>query len=113
MKTDHSTHPIPEVDANAFQSAIQKGIVVVGFGDPWSGPCRAESSMLEHLAAHVGPDVSVAEVNVDDAQDLAASLHIEVIPTVLLFKAGQLRQRFVGVLRESRVSEAIEAARAG
>jgi thioredoxin 1 len=70
-------------------------------------------AILENLASHVGPNVMIAEMNIDDARDLAVSLHIENIPTLLLFKDGQLRGRFFGVQPEARLAKAIEAARVG
>jgi len=113
MNSDHSNHAVKQLDAGSFAEAIREGIVAVDFGEPWSGPCRVQMAILENLASHVGPNVMIAEMNIDDARDLAVSLHIENIPTLLLFKDGQLRGRFFGVQPEARLARAIEAARVG
>lgn len=113
MNSGQSNPGVRQLDAGSFAEAIRHGIVAVDFGEPWSGPCRAQLAILENLAGHVGPDVTIAEMNVDDVQELAVSLHIENIPTLLLFKDGELRGRFFGVQREDRLARAIEAVRAG
>jgi thioredoxin 1 len=66
--------------------------------------------ILERVAERVGDRATVALVDVDGAPALAARFHVEAIPTLLLFKQGQVTRTFVGVHSESALTQAILAA---
>lgn len=109
MRPDCSSYGVRQLDTRSFAGTIQQGIVLVDFDEPWCSPCRTQLAILEKLAGRIGAQAVLAELNIDEAQDLAVRFHVQSIPTLLLFKDGHLRGQFVGVQRESRLTAAIQA----
>jgi thioredoxin 1 len=103
-------HVIEALDAQSFEARVQHGIVLVDFSEPWCGPCHMQLPILERVAERVGHRATVALLNVDETPALARHFNIEAIPTLLLFKDGQLIRTFVGVHSEAALTGAILAA---
>jgi thioredoxin 1 len=112
METNVISNDVQNLDARTFPETIQHGIVLVAFYEPWCAPWRLEQVRLEHLASRVGTHLTVGAVNIDKEPELAERFRVQCIPTLLLFKDGQLIQQFAGVLRESIVVKAVKAAAA-
>jgi thioredoxin 1 len=89
---------VQELDGQSFESWViqAEGNVVVDFWAPWCGPCKMVGPVLEKLAAEHNDRVSVAKVNVDENQELAARYGIMSIPTVILFEDGKVKSQIVG-----------------
>jgi thioredoxin 1 len=89
---------VKELDAQSFESTVlaAQGSVVVDFWAPWCGPCKMVGPVLEKMAGEHADKVSVAKVNVDDNQELAARYGIMSIPTVILFEDGKVKTQLVG-----------------
>lgn len=113
MNTNVSSNGIRELDAGSFDETIQRGIVLVAFYEPWCAPCHLEKIRLEDLAGRVETQIAIGAVNIDKEPELAYRFRVLCIPTLLLFKDGQLVREFAGVLRESAVIRAIQAAATG
>ena len=75
--------------------------VLVDFWAEWCGPCKMLSPILDELAEEYTGRVRIGKVNIDEFQDLAAQYGIRSIPTLLLFKKGQVAEQLVG-LRSKR-----------
>lgn len=99
-----------DLTQETFDARIAQGITLVDFWAPWCGPCRLQTPILESLAEKTAGKAVIAKVNVDDYPDLAARFNVRGIPTLILFKAGQPVQQFVGVQKETVLSQAIDAA---
>ncbi len=105
---------VPEFnDDNFDQEVLQaSGPVLVDFWAPWCGPCRQIAPVIEQLAGENTGTVKIGKLNVDDAPGSAQNYGVSSIPTLMLFKDGEVVERFVGVQPKSRLQEAINAVKA-
>ncbi len=94
-------------DAN-FGSQIQEGVTLVDSWAPWCGPCRMQGPILDRVAARTQGTVTVAKVNVDQAPGVSAAYGVQSIPTLLVFRNGEIVREFVGVQSEATLLAAVE-----
>ncbi len=100
-------------DDNFDQEVLQaSGLVLVDFWAPWCGPCRQIAPVIEQLAGENSGAVKIGKLNVDDAPGSAQNYGVSSIPTLMLFKDGEVVKSFVGVQPKSRLQEAINAVKA-
>jgi thioredoxin 1 len=83
--------------------------VLVDFWAPWCGPCRIIAPHLEELDSE-REDLTVVKINVDENPQTAAKYGIMSIPTLILFKNGQVAKQVVGALPKSRLQQELEPA---
>lgn len=83
--------------------------VLVDFWAPWCGPCKAIAPILEELAEEFAGKLRIAKVNIDENDTVAAEYGIRAIPTMLLFKGGQVVDQFVGMMPKSALKEKLSA----
>ena len=70
--------------------------VLVDFWAEWCGPCKMIAPVLDELATEYNGKVKIAKVNIDENQGLAAQYRVTAIPTLLVFKGGQVMEQMVG-----------------
>jgi thioredoxin 1 len=99
-------------DANFSSEVLESDqAVLVDFWAPWCGPCRQIAPMVEELAQEYAGSVKVAKVNIDDSPNLAMNYGVTSIPTLIVFKGGDVVQRFVGAQPKNRLQQALDAAK--
>ena len=81
--------------------------VIVDFWASWCGPCKMLSPVVEEISETVS-DVKVCSVNVDDEMDLASEFGISSIPTLLVFKNGEVANQSVGVLPKQAILDLVK-----
>ena len=77
--------------------------VVVDFWAAWCGPCKALAPILEEVGAELAGTVKVAKINIDEEEELAAQFRVMSIPTLLLFKDGEVVNKTVGLAPKEEV----------
>jgi thioredoxin 1 len=95
-------------DANFQAEVIESDTpVLVDFWAPWCGPCRVVAPVLEEIAGE-RPDLRIVKLNVDDNQQTAAAFDVLSIPTMILFKNGQVAKKIVGAYPKRKLEAEIE-----
>ncbi len=89
---------VRDVNTQEFDQLVSTSTlpVIADFWAQWCGPCRMVGPVLEKLAADHADKVAVVKVNVDENGELAARFAVMSIPTVIMFKDGQLQKQLVG-----------------
>ncbi len=90
-----------------FDGVIQKSDipVLVDFWAEWCGPCKLLTPVIDELAAEYSGKIKIAKVNVDQQANLAARYGIRSIPTIIIFKGGEVAEQMVGM----QAKEALKA----
>ncbi|RRJ96549.1 thioredoxin [Opitutaceae bacterium TAV4] len=101
---------IAQLTTDTFKTALTSTkLLLVDFWAPWCGPCKAIAPILDQIATELAGQVTIAKVNVDDNGELAAQYGVRAIPTMLLFKDGQLADTLVGMMQKDVIKQKIQA----
>ena len=106
---------VKEFTDQNFDSEVLKSDqpVLVDFWAEWCMPCRMLTPSFENIAQDYAGKVKVGKLDTDANRDVAMKYSISAIPTVILFRNGQVAQKFVGLRQERDFKEALDSARAG
>jgi thioredoxin 1 len=91
-----------------FDEEIKAGVVLVDFWAEWCGPCRRIAPIVEQLAGEFDGRATIAKLNVDDHPNTPGRFMIRGIPTLLLFKDGELAESIVGLAPKDELARLIE-----
>lgn len=103
---------IKHVTDGDFQAEVLENEhpVLVDFWAPWCGPCRMVAPVLEEIAKERGDDLQIVKLNIDENPETAAKFQVMSIPTLILFKDGDVAHKVIGALPKRRLDAELEPA---
>ena len=101
---------IKHISDASFESDVLKSgkPVLVDYWAEWCGPCKMIAPILDEVAATYGDKLTIAKMNVDENRDIPAKFGIRGIPTLMLFKDGQLAATKVGAMSKAQLTAFID-----
>jgi len=106
-----SEHVLELTDANFQEEVIEADVpVLVDFWAEWCMPCKMQTPTVEELAAEFGQRVRVGKVDTDASREVSMKYGITAIPTLILFKNGEMEKKFVGLQQKADLAAALEEA---
>ncbi len=106
---------LQEVSDQDFESIVLQSDVpvLVDFWAPWCGPCKAIGPMIDQLARQYAGRIRVTKMNVDDNTATPARFGIKSVPTIMLFKDGNLFEQLAGMVSRPALEKAVQNLLAG
>ncbi|HKR18988.1 MAG TPA: thioredoxin TrxA [Stellaceae bacterium] len=100
-----------KVTDSSFDADVLKapGPVLVDFWAEWCGPCKMIAPFLDDIAAELGGKVTVAKLNIDENPQTPSKYGVHGIPTLMLFKNGQVAATKIGALPKSKLVEWVQS----
>ena len=99
-----------ELDDASFDETVHGSDVpvLVDFWAPWCGPCKMLAPVIEQISNDYAGKAKICKLNTDEARDSAIEFGINAIPTIILFKDGQIQKKWVGMTSKSDITDAID-----
>jgi thioredoxin len=103
---------ITEVTDSNFQAEVIESEVpvLVDFWAPWCGPCRMVAPVLEEIAQEKGDALRIVKLNTDENQQTAIAYQVLSIPTLILFKNGEIAKKVIGAYPKRKLEQELEPA---
>lgn len=97
-----------EATATGFDQQVTGPLTVVDFWAPWCGPCKMMDPIMEKLERTYGDRIKFVRFNVDGNQDIAQRYHVMSVPSLVLFRDGQAKEKVTGVYPEAKLAHYFE-----
>lgn len=97
-----------ELTDQSFEKVINKGVSLVDFWAPWCAPCRMQGPIVNELADEINGKANICKMDVDKNKKMAAKYGIRSIPTIMIFKNGEMVKQFVGIKPKATLLKEIE-----
>lgn len=91
------------INKDNFEEKIENGVVLVDFFATWCGPCRMLAPVLEEVSEQCS--AKIYKVDIDKSEDLAREFGIMVVPTMVIFKNGEMQEKFSGFMQKEEILE--------
>lgn len=94
-----------KVNTDNFQNEVldAQGPVLVDFGAVWCGPCKMLDPVVEELAGEWGDSIKVVKLDIDTSPDIAIQYHVMGVPTLMVFKDGEVQERITGYQPKDKI----------
>ena len=100
-----------EISDAEFETEVLKSDqpVLVDFWAPWCGPCRQIAPMVDEITSENEGSAKVVKINIDDSPASAQEYGVTSIPTLMVFKGGEVVERFIGAQPKARLQQALDS----
>lgn len=97
---------VSQLNAETFDSTVSEDkATLIDFFAEWCGPCKMQTPVLHKVADEYSGKMNFGAVNVDEAEEIAAKYGVQSIPTLIVFKKGEVLKRVEGMKNESQLKE--------
>ena len=97
------------INAKEFDEVIKsKKVVLVDFFATWCGPCRMLSPVLEEVLEEANGEFDIVKVDVDESYDLAKKFGVMSVPTMIVFKNGEEKEKMIGLRQKAQIEECVK-----
>ena len=105
-----ASEAIVELNDSSFDTEVINSDkpVLVDFWAPWCGPCKALAPVIDEISTDFADKVKVGKVNVDDNPEISMKFGIRSIPTLIVFKDGEVLDQIIGAVPKSEIEKALE-----
>lgn len=101
---------VKELTDDNFEKEIETGVCLVDFNAIWCGPCRMLTPIIEEIAKEYEGKAKVAKLDIDSEQKTAAKYQVTSVPTIILFKNGEEKERLVGLRDKDEITKIVKSA---
>lgn len=100
---------VTELTDDNYNQFVESGVALVDIWAPWCGPCKIIGPVIDELSSDFQGRVSVGKLNADNSSQIISELSVRNIPTILIYKDGEVVERLVGVTPKNKLAELIDS----